>query len=257
MRVFIEVRSRRTPEPSAETVVEEIVRIRRLLVRQQGWERVAGNDFDDLVNAMASRLPPSDLFGFAKNVRDGLRLMSPEASLTIGAFSDEEHVVVRLRLMAENDAVIVQLGEEVADILLDGLTDYTLSALKLWRDRKHEDLLQGRVEQTPPLAFATAWRQNPQFYVPLTFALLLLILGAPLSTWLYQASMAGTPSGLTWLGDPIWVWYGRLVGPLLMAVVTTLAAIVSMVRKPGRREARWRLSRPEREGEGRYSYWGE
>ena len=247
MRVFIEVRWRLDHPPSAVEVESEITRIRRLLVRQQGWERVSGTDLDELINSMASRLPPSDLFGFAKNVRDGLRLMSPEASLTIGAFADEEHIVVRLRLMAENDAVIVQLGEEVADALLDGLPNYTLTALKLWRDRKHEDLLQGRVEQPPSVTFAHAFRQNPQFYIPLIFALALLITGAVLSQVLYGKSEASaSPRGPTWLGDPLWVWYARLFGPLLMAVVTAFAAIASSVRSAGRREARWRLSRTGR-----------
>lgn len=247
MRVFIEVRSSYDSEPTEQVVGTEIARIRRLLVHELGWERVGGSDLDELVNRMASRLPPSDLFGFAKNVKDGLRLMSPEAWLTIGAFSDEEHVVVRIRLMAENDAVIVQLGEEVADALLDGLPDYSLNALKLWRDRKHEDLLQGRVEQEARVSFVTAMRRNPQFSIPLAFAVLLLALGTPVAHWLYTSSNGNRLAGPLWLGDPIWVWYGRLVGPLLMAVVTTLAALGSVVRRAGRREARWRLSRPGRE----------
>lgn len=236
MRVFIEVRTKFEKGKTAES---EIRRVYKLLVAQQFWERVDKSEFEELLNAMASRLPPEDLFGFAKNAKLGLRLLSPQAQLTIGAFVEDEWVRVRLRIMAENDAVIVQLGEDVANALLAGLSDFDLVGLNLWRDGKHQDLLAGGVVVHPKITFRDAFKKNPQWRWPLLFSVVLLLAGGIASEWYYRHRLGSTVP--YWLNDPIWVWYTRLVAPLLMAIVTSLASLYSLVRKRGSREARWKL----------------
>lgn len=206
--------------------------IRKLLV-ENGWETAVGEQSRDIFHVMADALPSSDIPSFVRNTKLEMSRKGPKADLTVGCFPDASVGKVRVRVRAENNAVIAELGKRTATQLLT-LPQLEHLSLDLFESRDAEPLLQGGEVQPERYRF---WgRDNLQVSVPLIFSLIGLVLGGLVAAYAYHSQLS-----VTILGDHLWVWYGRVFGPLLMAIVTTGAVLMRDRRPHQNRRADWEI----------------
>lgn len=206
-------------------------RIRHLLA-EHGWESAKGREAGQMFQRMAAQLPEEDLPSFVRNTKAQMWRKSPHAELTLGHFVDEDVGKVRVRIRADNNAVIAELGKRTASELL-ALPELQLTHMDLFESRDGQSLLQGH--QIVPEKYRFWDGDNLPVALPLAFSVLALLAGAMFVTISFQNETRHQI-----LGDPIWEWYGRLFGPLLMAVITTGAVVVRDARRTTlARHAEW------------------
>lgn len=204
------------------------------LLATAGWETAKDAQADGIFQRMAAELPADDLPSFVRNTKVQMLRKSPAAELTIGYFADEGVGKMRLRIRATRNAALPELGQRTAtDLLsLDGLR---LVNMDLFESRDSDAILQGSERAD---TFRLHDRRNLTVSVPFYFSLFTLVAFGTLAVSLYYGHW-----GWDWkfLGDTVWTWYGRLTGPLLMAVVTSLAVILRDKRREVKRQAEWEL----------------
>ncbi|WP_148260978.1 hypothetical protein [Conexibacter woesei] len=214
-----------------------VQKIQTLLARN-GWETAKGSQARDIFHRMADQLPEDDLPSFVRNTRIQMLRKSPHSELTIGYFEDSGVGRIRVRIRAENNAVIAELGKGTATQLLH-LRQLRLDDLLLFEARSEHSLLEGGEVEQEPYRFWS--RDNLGVAVPLVFSAIVLA-AATIVAWRAYS----TGNELNVLGDPIWAWYGRLFAPLLMAIVTTTSVVVRDARRaPERATAEWDLASSE------------
>ncbi len=205
----------------------------RQTLADSGWETAVGTQADEIFQRMAAELPAEDLPSFVRNTRTQMIRKSPHAELTIGHFEDEGIGKARVRIRAYRNAALPELGQRTATQLLT-LNDLTLINMDLYESRDSDPILQG-YELTP--FYKLFQRENLAVSIPFLVASLLLAIGFIVAEFGYHLAW-GTK---VFLGDPVWIWYGRLLGPLFMAVVTTGAVILRDMRRRTERRADWDL----------------
>ena len=214
---------------------ELVRRLRRHLV-ETGWESQFEDEATSLFNQMAKQLPDDDLPSFVRNTKFTMSRKAPKAYLTVGHFCDAGVGRVRLRIGARSEAVLVDLGRIVANGAITTMPELRLNKMELFEARADVALLSAgeRLAGSPPYRFFS--RPNLTVWLPFAFSTVFLLAGLAVQ-WRNAA-----PWHTDFFNNAFGQWYGRLVGPTGMAIVTTLSVAARDRRTaPRRRVVEWDL----------------
>lgn len=212
-----------------------IRRLRHYLV-MSGWESQYEDEATGIFNQMAEQLPADDLPSFVRHTKFTMDRKAPKAYLTASYFVDADVGRVRLRIGSASEAVLVDLGRLVAAGTITALPELELKKMELFEARSDSALLSGSetLEGDEPYRFFS--RDNLTVWAPFLFSAMFITFG------LASLSLASAPWETSFFDGAFGQWYGRLVGPTGMAIVTTLSIAASDFRRtPQHRIVEWDL----------------
>jgi hypothetical protein len=199
------------------------------------WEFIEGDASDQAFNEMAAQLPEADLDSFIRNTKVMMYRKGPFAELSIGYFVQARVGRIRLRVRSANDAILTNLGLKLADDILDDIDEMSLMQMELYNERSDVPLMQGEEVSNDPYQFFAV--ENRPVFVPLLASVGFLIIGFMISLKAWHESWE-----VRFFGEAIWLWYGRLFGPMLMAVISLSGVVWRDARRSRRkRRALWNV----------------
>lgn len=214
-----------------------VKKLRRYFV-SKGWESEFGPEADDIFDRMAHQLPDSDLSSFIRNTRFTMTRKAPMAEATFGYYGDADFGILRIRFRAGTEAVLVDLARRMATGLINEVPELSLNTMEVFEAGQDVPLLSGgEVAIVPePLHFFSV--ENLTIWLPFVVSTVFLVFGTS-----FQLLQLGDPGGADMFDGAFGAWYGRLLGPTAMAIVTTLSAFVAKrgMQEDERRSAEWDL----------------
>lgn len=216
----------------------EVRQLRRFLAKQLRWESVGDADaLTALANEMASQLPPTDLDGFFSHLVTGMTLKSPRSLLTIGFLLKDDVARIRIRIKCDNPPELAPLGKKISTRILQEFHSWTLTDMEIWEARQTTPILEGT--GLAGKTFYDIARERIELSALFVIPTLFLIFGYAVSVLSYES--LPDPTGEWLLGDPTWVWYSRLVGPMAAAALAALVGLIAEWRTSRVRTSDWKL----------------
>lgn len=210
--------------------------IQRMLV-EDGWSTESGDEEHIVINRMAVQLPASDVAAFVRNTKHAMSRKGPHADLTLGYNVDWEVGKLTIRIRSDVDAVLADLGRKTADKVLSMVPQLKLAQMDLYQERHDQPIVQGG--ESVQEGFRLLTFRGLTITLPLFVSLGYLTLGALVAHHLYWSE---SPTEI--MGEALWVWYGRLFGPMVMAFITTSATLAREMREnPAKRIAIWHTAK--------------
>ncbi|MDR1443082.1 MAG: hypothetical protein LBJ02_12030 [Bifidobacteriaceae bacterium] len=215
-------------------------RLRKVLVEKGEWSSAQSTEEHGIIDRMAAQLPDHDIASFVKNVKWGMQRTRPRADLTIGWYVDSSIGKIRVRIASQHEGVLAELARELATLLLREFGELDLTLMAMFQARGDDALMSGKQQELPRYRFWS--RDNIPVSVPFTVSLFILAIGG-LVAWL----TLNHPTDFRILEETPVVWYGRLFGPMAMAIITLGSTILRDRRQQnnsGLRFAEWELNGP-------------
>ncbi len=217
------------------TLPKFVQSLRRHLV-ESGWESQYEEEATEIFNQMNEQLPDDDIASFVRHTRFVMDRKAPKAYLTAGYFVDSDVGILRMRIGSQSEAVLVDLGRILANGVVTDLPDLTLNKMELFEARGDQALLSGTERLDGGEVYRFFARENVTVWLPF------LISAAFLLTGMVILGRENMPWNLEFFDGAFGQWYGRLVGPTAMAIVTTLSIAARDRRTiPEKRVAEWDL----------------
>jgi hypothetical protein len=206
------------------------------------WETTTGEEAEQQFDIMADQLPDTDVDSFIRNTKVILKRRQGVAYLTIGYFTESRIGRIRIRVRTDNNALLYQFSQSIADNLYKKFTQLKFSEMEMYQSRSNQYLLKGKSTETPgykPFAL-----ENLSVLIPWLVSVIGLV-GGGVWAWSHYSAQPDSDT-FQLLGDYIWIWYGRLFGPLFMAFITSSAVWVRDWRhhRP-QRTVQWDTANPE------------